>query len=125
MGRRRKTYAGATLKLTQIEAADRIYERLKDWKRPIAALEMLDTELPSFDTSTTLLKTTLVNAERQTRNFRNGLVGDPHGETLPVKASERRKVSRVSLVLAHDSTAARTNTGAETHVSRARTSVSC
>jgi len=42
--------------------------------------------------------------------------GDPHGETLPAKASERRKVSRVSLVLAHDSTAARTNTGAETRL---------
>jgi len=38
---------------------------------------------------------------------------------------EQRKVSRVSLVLAPDSTAARTNAGAETHVSRALTSVSC
>jgi len=46
-------------------------------------------------------------------------------ENCRQRTAPRRKVSRVSLVLAHDSTRARTNTGAEPRVSRAFTSVSC
>jgi hypothetical protein len=43
------------------------------------------------------------------------LVGT-RGKMLPAKASQRRKVSRVSLVLGHDSTTARTNTESETRL---------
>jgi hypothetical protein len=44
---------------------------------------------------------------------------------MPMKSREILSCfSRVPLVLAHDSTAARTNAGAETHISRALMSVS-
>jgi len=56
-----KTYAGVTLALTQIDAADRVYEQLKDWNRPLEALELLNTRLPGFDTPITLLKSTAIN----------------------------------------------------------------
>jgi hypothetical protein len=59
--RRRKRYPGTKLTEAQIEAAERLCGQLRDWERPLAALERLQAELPSFDALTTLLKTTAVN----------------------------------------------------------------
>ena len=57
---------------------------------------------------------------RDNENGPNGLVGSRQEnllmKLLPAKAQPRQKVSRVSLVLAHDSAAARTNTGSETRL---------
>jgi hypothetical protein len=69
MGRQRKTYPGVPLRLAQIEAAERLYQRLSDWQRSLAALEMLNTQLPGFDMYTTLLKTTAVNGLMATQIF--------------------------------------------------------
>jgi len=55
--------------MPQIEAAERLYQQLKDWQRPLTALETLHTHLPRFDTSSTLLKTAAVNALMATQIF--------------------------------------------------------
>jgi hypothetical protein len=46
----------------------------------------------------------------------NRVLGSLQGNLLPARFHADEKVSRVSLVLAHDSAAARTNTGAETRI---------
>lgn len=47
--------------MPQIEAVERLFPKLKEWQRPLAALEMLAEKVPGFGTSATLLKTVAVN----------------------------------------------------------------
>jgi hypothetical protein len=69
VGRQRKSYPGVTLTLTQIEAAERLYQQLRDWHRSLDTLEMLNTQLPGFETHATLLKTTAINGLMSTQIF--------------------------------------------------------
>jgi hypothetical protein len=55
------TSSGTTLTMRQIEAVERLFPKLKEWQRPLAALEMLAEKVSGFDTSATLLKTVAVN----------------------------------------------------------------